>query len=116
MLSAYQEDDRVIIDLHGRRRDLLLSPSDAELFADTLERLALLADKVPISVLRGEQWGATVKSFDRKVCVRFYSPDVGLPNRVPLPVGAARALAAEVRSKIVEASYGLSIQLIHKGK
>lgn len=106
-MKVFQQGDKVMLDLGGRIRDVLLSCGEAERFAEALERGANGAELAPGELIRGETWNIVVKSFDRRVGIRFIPPDCGYPERVPLPVGAARALARRVREEASWAQYGL---------
>lgn len=99
MLSVFAENDRVIIDLCGRRRDVLLKCDAALRLAETLDARADDAAQGPASVFHGEQWGCRVESYDGTVALRFSPPSVGNPERVPLPAAAARQLAGVIRDK-----------------
>jgi hypothetical protein len=109
VLTVRQEGDKVILDLGGRRRDVLLTPLAADDLAEALEAAADRAARAPAELFRGERWSAHVTSFDRKVALRFTGPDLGLPDRVPMPAAAARALAAKVRENATWAGYGMRL-------
>ena len=105
MFSVGHEEDLVVIDLCGRRRDVLMSCGEAERFAVALEKNAALAELGDPALVRGEPWEAKVESYDGAVAVRFYPPTVGAPERVRMPAAVARAMAARVRFKAQQAAY-----------
>jgi hypothetical protein len=109
MLSVRQEGDKVVFDLGGRRRDVLLTPLAAADLAEALEAAADLAARAPAELYRGERWACHVTSFDRHVAIRFIAPDIGLPDRVPLPSAAARRLADLLRTNANMAGFGMRI-------
>jgi hypothetical protein len=115
MFAVRQEADKVIIDLNGRRYDILMTCPQAEEFAYHLEQAASAADLHPKSLVAGEQWGANVESYDGKVAIRFYPPHVGAPERVPLPAAAARKLAKVVREKESWARHKMRLVLKQNG-
>lgn len=110
MLTVRQEGDKIILDLGGRRRDVLLASMNAVKLAEALERTADMAAAAPAELFRGERWSALVVSFDRKVAVRFTGPGSGDPERVPLTPAAARALAAKLRENASWAGYGMRVE------
>jgi hypothetical protein len=99
VLTVRAEGDKVIVDLCGRRRDVLLTPGEAERLAAALEENAALAEREMPELVRGEVWGAKVESFDGKVAIRFCPPLAVATTRVPLSAKAARLLAAVIRDK-----------------
>ena len=105
MLKVYAAGDKVLIDLCGRRRDVLLSPLEAVQFADMLDDRAAWAEQAEPELVKGEQWDCHVRSYGGRVVVRFYSPELGLPERVPMPAGAARQLAEVLRANARAAGY-----------
>lgn len=109
MLTVRQEGDKVILDLGGRRRDVLLTPLAAADLAAALEAAADLAARAPAQLFRGERWSAHVTSFDRHVALRFDGPWSGRPSRVPMPPDVARRLAAKVRENATWAGYGMRL-------
>jgi hypothetical protein len=109
VLTVRQEGDKVLLDLGGRRRDVLLTPLAAADLAEALEAAADAAARAPAKLFRGEPWGCHVTSFDRHVALRFVGPDVGLPERVPLPPAAARRLAAKLEENASWAGYGMRL-------
>lgn len=109
MLSVSQERDRVILDLHGRRRDVLLPCDVALRLAEALETAADLAEREPPTLIRGERWGCQVESAYGQVCLRFTPPDLGNPERVPLTAAAARKLADVIRFKEEQAEHRLRL-------
>jgi len=113
MLQVFQDADKVMIDLMGRKRDVLLAPLDAEKLADSLEQNATLAELAEPQLIKGEMWGCQVTSFDKKVAMRFTPPgsiEAKPVERVPLPPKAARALADLLRTNANMAGHGLRIE------
>jgi hypothetical protein len=111
MLRIFSETDRVIIDLCGRRRDVLLSCLQADDVADSLDERAADAEKAEPTLYRGERWGVKVESYDRQVALRFEPPFEVTTDRVTLPPDAARRLASLIRSKASWAQYGMRLTL-----
>jgi hypothetical protein len=109
--AVSSEGGRVVIDLGGRRSDLLLSCAQAERFAGALRLAASEAELAPPSLAKGERWACKAESFDGLVAVRFFPPSVGAPERVPLTPEAARALADAVDWKRQQAEHKLRITL-----
>lgn len=109
MFKVGSEGDLVIVALCSRRRDLMLSVAEALSFAEALDSCAIDAEKESPSLVRGEQWGAKVESYDGRVAVRFFPPGVGNVDRVPLPPRAARQLAETVRDKASWAEYKMRL-------
>jgi hypothetical protein len=109
MLTVRQEGDKVILDLGGRRRDVLLTPLAAADLAEALEAAADAAARAPAELYRGERWACHVTSFDRRVALRLAGPGFGLPGRVPLPPAAARRLADLLRTNANMAGFGMRI-------
>lgn len=97
-LPVTAEAGLVVIDLCGRRRDVLLSCDAARATAASLERAADAADMIP-TLFRGEMWNCDVESYDGYVAMRFDPPEVGSPSRVPMPPVAARRMAELIRDK-----------------
>jgi hypothetical protein len=115
MVSVSAEGDKVVLDLHGRRRDVLLSPLDALRLADALDEKAAGAERAAPELVRGEVWNVHVTSFDRKVALRF-TPPLGVTcGRVPMPAGAARRVAELLRSNAELAGYGMRIRVVPGG-
>lgn len=110
MLKVFTENDKVIIDLSNRKRDVLLTPLSAEKLADTLEEKALVAENSLPGLFRGEQWEIKVTSFDGYVVIRFYPPFLGNPEQVPLPPGIARKLTIMLRRNAIWAGYKMRIE------
>lgn len=111
MLKIFAENDLVIIDLCGRRRDVLLSCLQADEVAEALDRHAAEADLAGPTLSRGEVWDVKVESYDRQVALRF-NPPMGLAaSRVPLPPKIARKLADLIRMRISQAQYGMRLTL-----
>ncbi len=104
------EKDKVVLDLGGRVRDLLLDCDMALELANTLEAWARIAEKQPLAPFRGEPWGCKVESYDGKVAIRF-RPPLGNPTRVPLPAGMARKLAETIRAKESWARHGMRLEI-----
>lgn len=111
MLKIFSENDHVIIDLCGRRRDVLLSCLQADDVAEALEARATDAEKAEPTIIRGEKWGVKVESYDRQVALRFDPPLGVMTDRVILPAGIARQLAGLIRSKASWAQYGMRLTL-----
>jgi len=107
MLKIFHESDRVIIDLCGRRRDVLLSCLQADDVANALDENAGRAERELPSLIRGEQWGCKVESYDRQVAIRFQPPLGATTNRVTLPADAARKMAELIRFKESQARHGM---------
>jgi hypothetical protein len=105
VLHVDVEGDRVVIDLCGRRRDVLLGCGDAERLARGLRAGADRARRAPPELARGERWDARVESYDGFVALRFLPPAVGAPGRVPLTPAAAEKLADLVDFKRQQAAY-----------
>lgn len=110
-VSVSSAGGKVVVDLHGRRRDLLLDPDAALRFAEALEAKAAEAELAPAELVRGEPWGVSVASFDGFVAFRFTPPFAGDPERVPLPPRAARAVADLARTNASVAREKLRIAL-----
>ena len=110
MLKVYAAGDKVLIDLCGRRRDVLLSPLEAVQFADMLDDRAAWAEQAEPELVKGEQWDCHVRSYGGRVVVRFYSPELGLPERVPMPAGAARQLAEVLRANARAAALSFALR------
>lgn len=114
MIDVFQDRDRIILDLHGRRQDVLL-PCDAALkLAEALEAAAGLAELEPPTLFHGDKWRCQVESAHGHVCVRFHPPGPGLADRVPFTVVAARKLAEVLRFKADQAEAGLRLVLKSK--
>ena len=108
--AVFVEKDKVILDLGGRRRDILMTCGEAEKFAFTLELGANSADLAPSEVVKGERWEIEVQSYDGRVACRFHAPGPGYPRCVPLPPAMARRLAARVRFKAQQAAYKMRFE------
>lgn len=111
MIAVTSEGDKVILDLCGRKRDVLLSPLDAERLADALEEAAARAERELPELIHGEPWGVQVTNFDRRVVLRFSTPDGLTPERVPFPVVAARRVADMLRTNANFAGNGLRLTM-----
>lgn len=109
MVKVYASGDKVLLDLCGRRRDLTLKPLEAAQLADMLDDRAAVAEQAEPELVRGEQWDVHVRSYGGLVAVRFYSPGLGSPERVPMPAQAARKLAGILRQNAQAAGYKLRI-------
>ena len=109
MFAVCQEDDKVIIDLMGRRFDLLITCEQAEKMEQSLRDAANLAETAPASLIKGEQWNLKCESFDGMVALKFFPPHVGAPSRVPLTPVAARAVADAVKFKREQAEHKLRL-------
>jgi hypothetical protein len=107
------ERDRVVIDLGGRRRDLLLSCSQAYALADGLDQAAAFALAEPPALALGESWGVKAESYDGLVALRFDPPFAGAPELVPMTPAAARKVAEAVRMKASQAEH--KMRLVVKG-
>ena len=116
VLSVFSETDKVILDLGGRKRDVLLSCSAALDLAGALEQHTAVADLEPKSLVRGEVWDVFVESFDGMVAMRFTPPyqHVGDPKRVPIPPAAARSIAGLIREKESWARHKMRLNVVHK--
>lgn len=110
MFRIFHDADKVVIDLMARRRDLLLSPLEAERMADALEEFAGLAEQALPSLFRGENWGVFVTTYGEQVVLRFTFPSLGLAERVPVPPRAARQIAELLRRNAETAGYRLRIE------
>jgi hypothetical protein len=99
MLKVEVEKDRVVLDLRGRRRDVLLDCDQALAMAEALEMMAAAAEVGEKTPLQGKEWGCLVVSYRGFVALRFAPPEVGFPDRVPLPASAALQLAAKIREQ-----------------
>lgn len=97
--------DKVMLDLGGRRRDVLLTPLCAARLAGVLDEQAALAERAPPELVRGEVWEVGTDSYDGRVVLRFTPPGLGHPERVPLPASVARQLAETLRRLAVWAGY-----------
>lgn len=112
MLKTFSEKDHVIIDLCGSRTEVLLSCDEALRFAEGLDTAAAEADLYfPKSLNRLQRWDCYIVSFDGKVALRFTPPSLGLPNRVPMPTAAARAIAERIRYEESFAEYRTRLSL-----
>lgn len=114
MIKAFSEGDKVILDLCGRRRDVLLACDDALKLAEALDRHAVDAERAPPEMNRLRPWGVKVESWDGLVNLRLDPPEVGDPDRVPLPAQIARRLAELIREKSSMARVNVS-ELLVKG-
>lgn len=110
MFAVRCQGDKVVIDLGGRRRDLLMSCGAAEEFENALRQKASEAERAPPELVKGEVWGARVESYDGYVCVRFTPPLGGNPTKVPLPPAAARRMADLVQFKRQQAAYKMRFE------
>lgn len=106
MLRVFQESRRVIVDLGGRKRDILLPLLPAAKFEGLLREKIELAEREPPELLT-QTWRLKVLSFDRLVTIRLWAPDGETPERLPLTVEAARWLADRVRFCIQQAAFGM---------
>lgn len=98
-----QEGNRVVLDLMGRRRDLLLSCAQAEVMVRGLLELAREADRAPLEILT-EDWKAQVRAEGGLVAVRLIPP-FGATDRVALPPPTARAIARQVEFARLKIAY-----------
>lgn len=105
------EEDRVVIDLGGRRKDVLLPCRQAYALAVGLDEAAALAEAEPPALALGESWGVEVESFDGFVALRFDPPFVGAPERVPMTPAAARRVASVIRMKASQAEHKMRLVL-----
>lgn len=110
MFSVSVDGDKVMLDLHGRRFDVMMSCAEAERFAHALELAANGAEREPPSLNRGQPWECKIVSYDGMVGIRFYPPHVGAPNRVPLTPEIARVLAGRVTFKMQQAKHKMSFE------
>lgn len=104
-IKVYAAGDKVLLDLCGRRRDLVLTPVNAAALADMLDDRAKWAEGAEPELVKGEQWDVHVRSYGGFVAIRFYSPDLGAPERVPMPAAVARKLAETLRANARAAGY-----------
>jgi len=107
-MKVFQERDRVIIDLQGRRHDVLLRWREGERLIHALRQLADVAEAWEAAngpSLLTESWACEVRSRDGYVAIRWRPPGIGYPERVPLPPKAARMLADNVEFKLQQAGY-----------
>jgi hypothetical protein len=102
MVSA--ESGLVVLDLCGRRREVLLPCDVALRLAEAIEAAAKVAE-TELAVSTGSPWGCKVESYDGFVALRFDPPTVGNPETVPLPPDVARKLADLIRFKEQQAEY-----------
>lgn len=105
MIGVSQEYDKVVIDMNGRKRDVLLSCAQAERFEEALIDFAAKAELSTPQLIRGEHWSIRVESFDGMVAIRFNPPYVGNPEKVLIPYQVARELAKLVKLKRQQAEY-----------
>jgi hypothetical protein len=110
MLKVFQEADKVILDLCGRKRDVILSPLDAERLADTLDEHAALAQAYPTQLVKMDVWNCYVTNRDRLVVMRLTPPAGVTCERMPMPHKAARAIADLLRTNADFAGHGLRIE------
>lgn len=117
---VYQEKDRVILDLGGRRRDVLLGMIEAERLAEALDLGANGAELSHAAgdraLMVGEVWDVNVRSYDRKVAIRFTPPVGSASTRVPVPFAAARKLAGLIRFARQQAAYGIRFETAGGGR
>ncbi len=108
-LTVSYEADKVIIDLGGRRRDVLLYCAAAEELEHALRAAADLAEKELPTPVRGERWGLHVESFDGMVAMRF-DPPLGVTKVwVPMPFKVARRVADMVKFKREQAEHKMRL-------
>lgn len=111
MFDIYQEKDKVKIDLRSRRDTIYLNCDEALQFADALDQMAVLAEREPAELFRGEPWECKVESWDGGVYLRFVSPQPGHPQVVILPARIARQMAVMVRNKEGFARHNMTLVL-----
>lgn len=113
MIKAFAENDLVILDLCGRRRDVLLSCGTAADLAQRVRELADEAEAADSTIFVGRIWDVKVESFDTAIALRFTPPwqSQGDPWRVPMRAGAARRFADLIDSKVSFAQYGMRLVL-----
>lgn len=114
MITVETEKDRVVVVFGRRGRDLQLTPDQAEQLAAELERVSNLSEAWVNAggsrvLLKGQNRGVMVKSWDGKVNVRFDS----IIDRESIPYEAARLIAREIKAKIVEARHYMTFQWAH---
>lgn len=111
MLKVFSDGNKVILDLCGRKRDVLLSSVQADELAGSLDQHSLVAEKEPPELIKMEIWNVYVTNYDHKVVMQI-TPPAGevVTNRVPMPVGAARQIAELLRTNADMAGYGLQIK------
>jgi hypothetical protein len=105
VLRVGAESGLVVLDLCGRRREVLLPCDVALRLAEAIDGAAKIAESEPAPLSRGEVWGCKVESYDGFVALRFDPPTVGNPSAVPLTPAAARWLADSIRFKEQQAEY-----------
>lgn len=105
MLSVTAAGDKVMLDLGGRKCDVLLTPLNAARLAGALDDQAAVAERAAPELVLGEVWAIRTDSYDGCVALRFTPPGLGSPDRVPLPAGVARRLAETLRRLAVWAGY-----------
>lgn len=105
MIGVYQDGDRVMVVLTERRRDVLLTCSNAEKLCYNLRNAAALAELSLPQPPLGQTWGVLVESFDGYVAIRLTPPFVGAPDRMPMTPDAARKLADLIDFKKQQAAY-----------
>lgn len=110
MIKVCTNGDKVILDLCGRKRDVILSPLEAANLAGALCEAATLAEAELPGLIIGDVWSVFVTNFDRHVVMRI-TPlnDVGNPERVPMPGKAARKIADLLRTNADFAGVGMRI-------
>ena len=112
--AVFAEGDKVVLDLGGRRRDLLVSCSQAEKLEHELQRCAKIAEKALPELIKGEVWDVRAESYDGFVALRFIPPLTGNAARVPVPFAVARQLADLVRFKRQQAAWKMRFAFQNK--
>ena len=89
---------------------MLLRCKDADTLVETLRSFAGYAEKQPPTIVKGEWWQVFVESYDGFVVIRFWGPEVGYPERVPMPADVARKFADWVEFKGQQARYKMQLK------
>jgi hypothetical protein len=116
VLRVGAESGLVVLDLCGRRREVLLPCDVAVRLAEAIEAAAIFAATEPAPLSRGEVWGCQVESYDGLVALRFDPPSAGSPSTVPLTPAAARWLADSIRFKEQQAEHRLRLVVRNTGR
>lgn len=113
MLTVAIENDKVVIIPSAKKKDWLLSCSQSLFLAIALEEAAKETELIPSSIIKGEIWECKVESFDGMVAIRFINPNVGTPDKIPIPSSIAKSLADIIRFKAEQAEHKMRIVLKH---
>lgn len=109
MIGVSQQGDKVIVDLSGHHRDILLSCSQAGTLCAALCAAANGAELATPEIVKGDAWLVNVESYDGYVAIRFHPPTPGYPARVPIPFAAARQLASRISFKSRQAAHKMRL-------